>query len=161
MLKLDMATAELAVIESRFKQLEKKVQTKILREIGKASMKIALPALKAEDVPEVSGLLRKSWGSKIRVYASAGRVWAVAGPKSKKAFHNQYEYYRKFIAKHGIVHEAKGERKQVQKPMNPAHYAHLAGPNRKGLAVARVRQRTKSQTVAAIDEVLRREVMRA
>ena len=124
-------------------------------------MKEARPALKAEEVPEITGTLRKSWGGKVRVYKAAGRVWAVAGPRSKKTFISAYEYYRKYLAKHGIVHQEQGPRKPQDKPLNPAHYAHLAGPGRKGRAVTNVRERTKFRIAAAIEETLRAEVFKA
>jgi len=69
-------------ILKRLDAVEKKVRKKILRKAIGAANKIVLKAAKAKVRKGATGLLKKSLGSRIKVYRQGGVVVGIVGPRS-------------------------------------------------------------------------------
>lgn len=159
MIGMDFDTLAMQVTELRLRGLGSQLRRRILLKVGNAAAKPLVKAIKAEPVPEVSGTLAKEVGKKVKAYAAGNVVFVVAGSKSKKVTVDAYEYYRK--QGRNSSRRQLGARKVRLKTLNPAHYAHLAGPGRKSDLIPRVRKKAKQETLDTIRRVLIEEVAKS
>jgi len=156
MITMDWDQAAMELTEARFKQLSSRVRRNVLMTVGRKAAGILLPAVKAEEKPRVTGTLQKSLAKKVKAYASKNTVFVAVGAKSKRIEVAVYKDYRT-----GAMRTWKqGQPRKGPKMVNPAKYAHLAGPNRKGAFIPRVRTKMKAQVFAAIGDAMRDEVMK-
>lgn len=159
MISAAIDTLAAAAIAAKLRSLSGKVRRQVLQTIGNEAAKPLIEALKSESIPEVSGTLEKSLGKKVKVYSVKCVVFVAVGPKSKTVVVDPHEYYVLAESRKGITRNRIGPRGFGQtKTLNPAHYAHLAGPGRRGTFVPNVRRRMAGKVRQVIAETLRREV---
>lgn len=151
MIGMQWDLAAIQLTKARFEQFRSALRRRIMLKVGNAAAKPILKELKAESFHDNTGTLRKNLGSKVKAYSDI--VFVAAGPKNTKLAATSYRDYRT-----GQMRAWQRGGPARPRYQNPARYAHLAGPGRKGIFVTRVQDRMKSQTVATISRVLTDEV---
>lgn len=135
----------LAAVKAALDKAARKVKQKATRKAANAGSRIVLWAMKAA-VRNVTGLLRKSLGRKVKAYRDTGVAVGIVGPRTK-----QFK----------VLLRTARKGKNAGKPVyaNPTQYAHLVdrGTSRSRAFPFRepVQQATREQVKAAMAEAVR------
>lgn len=137
----------MAFTKVRLEQFRSALRRRLLLKAGNAAKKVMLRAVKSQPIPEALGLLKSDIGAKAKAYAGSNTVFVIAGPKSKVTETELYKDYRTLTIRRGR-----------NRRVNPAKYAHLAGPNRIGVFIPDARKQCRDEVTRVLFATLQEEV---